>query len=294
MKRLVIVMCAAAVVGLASAAAETNASVDLVPRSGLTDTVKLDTSMLASTNYDVQYITQGNLSSMVFPYLWPSTGIPVPYAIAQGAVLDVHDGGDITQVQRAANTWSTITNSRFSFVQTAFDGHWGLGDGSNEIGWIYDPSTWTALGLPSGAIGVTYSFASGSTYQEFDMLLNGVYDYWYADSSDPYYGQSSAMNVGHIALHELGHAAGLKDLYNPGQPGYESWMGTGNENATMYGYSAGHNEDVTLSSVDEGAMRLAYPETAAIPEPCTLAIWSLFGGIGAIVGYRRRKAALAA
>jgi hypothetical protein len=33
---------------------------------------------------------------------------------------------------------------------------------------------------------------------------------------------------------------------------------------------------------------------AAVPEPCTLAIWSLLGGIGAIVGYRRRKAALAA
>jgi hypothetical protein len=264
-----------------------NACGEDVPRSGVTDTVSLDTSRLQSSNCEVrQYISQENLPSMVFPYLWAPEGMPVTYAIAQGAINDVVDGGDILQVQQAAATWSTIPNCSFSFAQTSFDGFWGLADGSNEIGWIYDDETWTTtLGLPSNAIAVNYSFRSGSTYSEFDILLNGVYFWWYADSNDPYYGsQYGAMNVGHIALHEMGHSAGLTDLYNSGD-GYEAWMGTGNEGATMYGYSDAHDEDVTLSSMDMDAMRLAYP----VPEPSTLVLLAI--AAGGLLAWRQRQAA---
>ena len=236
--------------------------------------VSLDVGDFDPDGYSLHYITSENIDQMLMPFLWPAQSsepgspVEVDYAIVQGAIYDVSDGDDLSQVRQAASTWSSVPESVFSFNEVPFDGSWGLGDGSNEIGWLYDLDTWGALELPSSAIGVAYSFRSGGEYTEFDILMNGVYFYWYADASDLYYSESNAMHVGTITLHEMGHATGLLDLYNPSAPGYESWMGSGNEVATMYGYGPDHHEDMTLSWVDEDAMQLAYPT----PEPTTLVL----------------------
>jgi len=261
---------------LASMARGDELSSRTLPGVGLS----LDTTGLTSGNYQVNCILAGDIDKMIMPFLWPRQ-TPAPdspaiadYTIVQGAIYDVYDGGDIAQVRQGASTLSSISDCAFSFNEVGFDGSWGLGDGSNEIGWIYSQSTWSALGLSPGTIGVTYSFGAGDTKTEFDILLNGVYLYWYADSADPWYAaQYEAMHVGHIGIHELGHAAGLLDLYNPGEAEYEPWMGSGNETATMYGYADSHQEDMSLSWVEEDAMRLAYP----VPEPATLSLLALGG-----------------
>ncbi|MFA5864040.1 MAG: PEP-CTERM sorting domain-containing protein [Phycisphaerae bacterium] len=253
---------------------------NLIPRSGVDDQISYQISGLGTSEYTIQLITQENLSQVVQDFLWSDQNRPVQWSLAQNAVYDISDGGDHTQIQQAADVWGNISDCDFSFQETAFDGTWQGGDGDNDVGWIYDATTWNNIVGSSSAIGATLSRYSGNNYLEFDLLLNGAYFYWYADSNDQFYSQSDAMHVGNIALHELGHGAGLKDLYNSGNQGYQPWMGTNNSEATMYGYSSGHDEDMTLSWIDEGAMKLAY-----VPEPTTMGLL-LLGGLALL---RRRK-----
>ena len=258
----------------------------LTPRNVVGDSMAYSISPDLNPNQIViNYITPDNLPNMLFPWLWSAADRPVSWSLAGGAVYDIYDGGELAEIQQATNTWSSIPDCNFGFQQTTFSAPWSGGDGQNGLGWIYSSSLWSSLGLPSNALAVTYSVSNtGDTYDEFDILFNGVYFYWYADSNDPYYGQPAAHDVGHIALHELGHGAGLFDLYNPGSPGHQTWMGTDNESVTMYGYSGSHNDDVSLSMVDMDAMRLAYP----VPEPSALAL--LITGIVACALAVRRKA----
>lgn len=145
-------------------------------------------------------------------------------------------------------------------------------------GWTYVD----VLGyLPSYiAVAVTWYYPDTGEVIERDMHLNDTYMYWYTDSD----GAESSNNpfyIEHIGLHETGHIYGLKDIYNPGQPGHEAWMGNNNGDLTMYGYSSSMDEDVTLTFIDTVAMATAHP----VPEPATV----LLLGLGFLMTTLKRR-----
>jgi hypothetical protein len=51
-----------------------------------------------------------------------------------------------------------------------------------------------------------------------------------------------------------------------------------------------HQQTLVTTSPYFYALTL-YDPPAPVPEPCTLIIWSLLGGLGAAIGLRRRKRA---
>jgi len=88
-------------------------------------------------------------------------------------------------------------------------------DGKNTIVWGNYPT--------SGVIAVTIVWynTKTKTILEFDMVLDN--DYTWGDAKTV----ADVMDLQNIATHELGHGAGLDDLYQ--SPAYQE---------TMYGYSA--------------------------------------------------------
>ena len=240
----------------------------------------------ASSDLSVQYdyITAGNIGNMIASAYNPESGYEFEFVLG---TMDVSDGSDFGAVRDAFGTWVDLPDSAVTMTETTYDGNITLGgtNGENEISWIlYDGTNWwvDVLGYPTGAIAVTstWYFPSTGEIVERDLHFNDTYMYWYTDtdgaspSNNPFY-------VEHIALHEEGHIYGLKDVYNPGEPGYEAWMGSNNEDLTMYGYSNGLLEDTTLTSVDITAMAMAHP----VPEPATLSLLA----IGAAALLKKRK-----
>lgn len=229
-----------------------------------------------------EYITSENISNMVASIFNPQSHYEFEFVLGS---LDIDDGSDFAATRSAFNTWVGLADSAVSMTETYYDGSIALGgtDGQNEISWIpYTGTNWwvDVLGYSPSAIAVTSTWYIPSTGEvvERDLHFNDTYMYWYTDtdgaspSNDPFY-------VGHVALHEIGHIYGLKDVYNPGQPAYEEWMGSGNEQLTMYGYSGPLDEDITLTDIDIAAMAMAHP----IPEPATVFLFAL-----AAVGLRRK------
>ena len=158
----------------------------------------------------------------------------------------------------------------------------GVGNFKNEISWVgadqfgYNNPWADLLGYSNQtiAVAVTWYYSSG-TVAERDLYFNDVNFDWRTDTDGV---QNGGYNVEHIALHEIGHLYGLVDVYNPDSPYYESWMGTGNDDMTMYGYSAWYDNDVTLSEMDSWAMSLLHP-SFLVPEANPAILFMMAGGI---------------
>ena len=176
---------------------------------------------------------------------------------------DITDGSDWTSVSGALDTWEAVSGaSAAASPLGGFDGDWGALNGDNEIGWV--ESDWTSVGnfnFSENAIAVTVSWYDTATFVqlETDIFFNGEYFSWYTDTDDS---GSEPQFVGHIALHELGHAFSLTDLYD-----------SVDSTRTMYGYGGFRNEDTTLHPGDEAALEYAYP----VPEPMTITFFALAG-----------------
>ncbi|MHC4552510.1 MAG: hypothetical protein ACYSUT_07070 [Planctomycetota bacterium] len=231
---------------------------------------------------NAEFITLDNVGNMAADAYTPKNDYT--YHFVNGA-SDISNGSDFAMVRNAFGIWADEPTSDLSVTEITRNASFtpGTRNGYNDISWIasgygYDDPWGSLLGYSSRAIAVVvtwYSSWSGAV-SERDMYFNDVNFDWRTDSDGV---ETGGFHVGHIALHEAGHIFGLKDVYNPGQPGWQAWMGSGNENLTMYGYSSWYNDDMTLSEYDIAAISELFPSAVTVPEPKAAVMFMMTGGI---------------
>ena len=238
---------------------------------------------------NTDYIAWDNIGGMVTSSFIPESSYSFSFAYGS---KDISDGSDFESVRRAFGTWIDLPSSSIFASERALSGEpsFSPGNGQNEISWVgYDREgvdIWhDVLEFSSSTIAVVMTWYIEQTGKvvERDMYFNDVDMSWFTDTD----GVVNGFYVEHIALHEVGHIYGLKDIYNPGQPGYEEWMGEGNSSLAMYGYSHPANMGITLTAVDIEAMALAHP--ASLPEPRTAMLFGLMGGLIVVRTERCRR-----
>lgn len=140
--------------------------------------------------------------------------------------------GEENAVRAAATTWNNV-GANFAFRYDGTTTKTGAArDNENVISW----------GHTGGSIATNYSWSSGTQLLEFDIVFEDNYS-WATN------GNSSSMDVQHIATHELGHGLTLLDLY-----------GSADTAKTMYGFtSVGQTQQRTLESDDIAGLWYIYP-----------------------------------
>lgn len=227
------------------------------------------------------------LSKMQITQFIPSNGYS--YSFVNGA-RDISDGSDFDAVRQAFGMWIGQPTSALWAVETTRQTRFTPGrmNHRNEISWISptagDSNPWDhRLNLPDEMLAVVMVWIEPTTRRvlERDLYFNDVAFRWRTDSDGC---QDGGYFVEHIALHEIGHLFGLRDVYNPGQSGWQDWMGSGNQVLTMYGYSSWQNEIVTLHETDIAAMALLHP--VSVPESGSLPLFSLAAGLFLVTSRR--------
>lgn len=225
-------------------------------------------------------ISMDQVGNMQFDDFIPQNGYS--YSFVNGA-RDITDGSDFGAVRNAFQTWITEPSSALwaseKTAQRSFTP--GTMNYQNDISWISptaaEEDPWSnLLHLSDQTIAVVLTWYNEATRRvvERDIYFNDVDMHWRTQSDGL---EQGGYFVEHIALHEIGHIFGLKDVYNPGQTAWEEWMGSDNQTLAMYGYSSWLNEDVTLDQADIAAMALLHP--SSVPEPRSLSLMSLAAGI---------------
>ena len=135
-------------------------------------------------------------------------------------------------VDAAASTWSTASAFEMSDVGTTLTDAY-TSNGTNEV-------FWSDTELGPGVLAAAGIWYTGSTIEEVDLGFN--------DSKRWGDGTGGTYDVQSIALHELGHALNLRDLY-------------GNDDApkTMYGYGGGGGQKRNLHASDIAGAQWIYP-----------------------------------
>jgi hypothetical protein len=148
-------------------------------------------------------------------------------------------GGSDQAIQAAMTTWTNVTTSNFSFAyggatsSTAY----GVNDGKNMIcfGSIGDGTTI--------ALNTFWASISQGTMVDSDIKFNtGDFSFATDGSPAPYY------DVQSIALHELGHALSLDDLYDDAD-----------STKVMYGFGSPGQVKRVLAQDDKDGITYLYP-----------------------------------
>jgi hypothetical protein len=119
-------------------------------------------------------------------------------------------GNVVANITTSAGTWDSQTSAAVFSYQGTTTRSAGKRDGYNVVSWGR---------YRAGVIAVTYIWYRGSNILETDTTMNKYYAWSLT-------GEAGKMDVQNIMTHELGHWAGLDDLYNNA----DYWL-------TMYGYA---------------------------------------------------------
>jgi len=183
---------------------------------------------------------------------WESLNGDTTYAPLDTIVLEYSNlnedlNGGKSEIQSAANSWNGISTSRLSFSWASNNNicpslvlECGQGqptDGRNTVGWVE---------MEAGILGVAWMIddGQGGIPQETDVAFNTFYT-WTTGGS-PF-----AINLRTVALHELGHVAGL---------GHSDVR-----RATMF--ASYTKADISLHGDDIDGLVALYPSSGGPPPP---------------------------
>lgn len=167
---------------------------------------------------------------------WKS--LPVNYVINPTNPQGLSESFITSTISASAETWDASTSSElFSNSYTInYSASYGVQDFKNSIDFADYPN--------DGVIAVTSVWYTrvGKQIVEFDQRYNTRFS-WGDATSD-----SSKMDLENIAVHELGHAVGLGDIYSASC-----------SSVTMYGYSTeGETSKRTLEQPDITGLQIMY------------------------------------
>ncbi len=170
-----------------------------------------------------------------------SAGVPAPFS---------------PEIVQGYGAWSDLPRISLAYAGTTPSTTWGGDpDGINNNVWV--TSGWEALtGADQNVIAVTrvrYNALNGQI-TDADIAYDAEHFTWQVGGAE-----TAGMDVRNVTTHEAGHANGLGDIYDPGDPGYVPAMGSGNAAVTMYGLIAsGETSKQTLETPDTAGIGYIY------------------------------------
>ncbi|HEY4220719.1 MAG TPA: matrixin family metalloprotease [Myxococcota bacterium] len=133
---------------------------------------------------------------------WDLEAGPIPYVLAPDGVDDISDGSDLEAIRGAFRAWSCVEGTKLRFEEQPGPGPavQDESDGQNTLFWDED----NTYQLGPATLGVTIGDATpGQKRKQADIIFNGFDSKWSTDDIP------SNVDVGSIALHEIGHFVGL-------------------------------------------------------------------------------------
>lgn len=131
---------------------------------------------------------------------WNIEAGPLEYVLEPSGSDDISDGSDLQAVRDAFRAWECVEGTSLRFVEGQGPGPAtiDLDDGKNTTFWDETGE----FGLGPGTLGVTVGDIGGSRTAA-DIVFNGADSAWSTDDGP------SAVDIGSVAAHEIGHFVGL-------------------------------------------------------------------------------------
>jgi hypothetical protein len=124
---------------------------------------------------------------------------PIPYRIDPAGSDDISGNGALNAIHDAFRAWACVAGTSVRFRDDGDGVNQALDDGINTLFWDEDNSS----GLGPGTLAQTLGDVGGAARLHADIIFNGFDHTWSVDDGP------SAVDVGSIALHEIGHFIGL-------------------------------------------------------------------------------------
>jgi MYXO-CTERM domain-containing protein len=137
---------------------------------------------------------------------WDMDRGPSEYAIEPSGSDDITDGSDIEAVRQAFRNWSCIEGSTFRFRErTDVEGVRvdDQADGINSVFW--DETGEFGLGPSTLGVAMPAQLPGQQRFTAADIIFNGADHTWSTDDNPG----PETVDVGSIAIHEVGHWLGL-------------------------------------------------------------------------------------
>lgn len=131
---------------------------------------------------------------------WDIESGPIPFSLEPAGSADIEDDSDLDALRAAFRAWACVPGTSVRFAETEEEGVVDVADdGVNSLFWDETGD----FGLGPATLGVTVGDAGQGVRHQADIVFNGVDSQWSTDETP------SAVDVGSIAVHEIGHYLGL-------------------------------------------------------------------------------------